>query len=59
MNDAQELRKKAARARRAANTRTEGGHSADTQLLELAKLEQSAEEQEREEAKMRDKPRRG
>ncbi len=42
---ADDLRKKAAQARRLASIRTEGGQAADRQLLALAwKLEREAEE---------------
>jgi hypothetical protein len=56
VKDTHDLRKKAARARRAASVNAEGGRSADRYLIEFAtRLEQSAEEQEYENAKTKDK----
>jgi hypothetical protein len=57
--DTHDLRKKAALARRAASVVTEGGRSEDRYLLEFAtRLEESADEQERETAAKGQKPKR-
>ena len=51
MNDANELRKKAQQARRAASIRTVSGQAADRQLLALAiRLERQAETAEKQQA---------
>jgi len=51
MNDAKELREKAAQARRAASIRTVSGQAADRQLLALAiRLERQADAAEKQQA---------
>ena len=51
MNDAKELREKAAQARRAASIRTVSGQTADRQLVALAiRLERQADAAEKQQA---------